>query len=323
MTASVEIVLLIVCLIGSAFYSGIETGVVSVNRLRLHHLVRRKKRGADIIQHFIDHPDHLLGTTLVGTNTCNVIVSVISASLAVQWAGAHGMWMAGVLTTLILLVAGEYLPKAWFRSYPAYRVLPFARALKVSDFVFYPLSRTVTFLARLIIPSSSIRDDTLQPFITREEIAHLTHEGEKTGQLTSAERRMILGVLELTRKTVGTIMIPRDKMVFCKDTTPTDELIDLARYRKLSRLPVFNEDERKFVGVVHILDILGDTRKRGKTARDYMRSIQWVDENTPADKILPRMRLSRQPMALVRNSRDETVGLATIEDLLEEIVGQM
>ncbi len=321
--SSLEVIILIVGIIGSALYSGMETGVVSVNRLRLQHLVRRKWRGAETIQRFLDQPDHLLGTTLVGTNLCNVAVSVTSASMFVHMLGASGLWVASLVSTLVLLILGEYLPKAWFRGYPAYRVIPFAGALQWSGYLFYPLSMGVMRLARLLIPGRTGEEEKKNPFITREELQFLAREGEKSGELSTEERRMMHGVLELSHKTCADIMVPRERMVTVAPDTPTQTLLEAARNKQVSRLPIYDESSRRFTGLVHIMDVLIDDRSKGRTAKAYARPPQYVAADSRADQLLPRMRLTRQPLALVQDERKHVIGLVSIEDVLEEIVGKM
>ncbi len=320
---SVELVILVAGLLGSALFSGMETGVVSVNRMRLHHLVRTGRRGAATIQRFLDQPDHLLGTTLVGTNLCNVAVSVTTASLAVRWLGGMGLWVASLFSTVILLVFGEYLPKAWFRGYPAYRVIPFARPLQWSGYLFYPLSLAVMRLARILIPGRTGEAERRNPFITREELEFLAREGEKTGALTSDERRMMHGVMGLSHKCCAEIMTPREHMIMVHPDTSADEVLETARRHQVSRLPIYDEQARRFTGLVHIMDVLITNERAGKTARDYARPPQYVAAGSRVDRLVPRMRLTHQPLALVQDENERIVGLITIEDVLEEIVGEM
>ena len=127
-----QLLLLLVCLAGTAFFAGVETGLISINRLRLRHLVRHKVPGAEILQDFLKRTDYLLGTTLVGTNLFTVTASVIAASLGARWFGAVGTSISDAFITLILLVVCEYIPKARFQAFPARRTLPFANLLKWS-----------------------------------------------------------------------------------------------------------------------------------------------------------------------------------------------
>jgi CBS domain containing-hemolysin-like protein len=321
--SGLDLILLLLCLLGSALYSGLETGVVSVNRLRLQHLVRQQRRGADLIQQFLARPDHLLGTTLVGTNLCNVVVSVTAASLLVAWVGTAGYVLSTLLTTVVLLILGEYLPKAWFRGYPAYRVLPFARFLAWSGHIFYPLSMVATHLARLLIPGGAAQREDDPVFMTREEFQYLAAESERAGELSSSEGRMVRGVLQLTRKTCGQLMVPRERMVIAHPETTVAEALDWARRHRVSRLPIYDEEQSKFIGLVHILDLLTAGEVGDRYVKEFARPPQYVQATARADQLLPRMRLSRQPLALVRDEADTVIGLLSLEDILEEIVGRL
>ena len=189
MSYGFQLVLILLGLLTTAFYAGIETGLISINRLRLRHLVRRKVAGADILQKFLQHPDELLGTTLVGLNIGTTIAAVVATSIGLQLAGAPGEVAADILLTFVILVAGEYVPKAWFQSFPALRCLPFARLLETSRILLTPLRVPLMGVVKLLTPLPATPKDV--PFITREELFHLTTEGQTSGVLTDQEHRMI------------------------------------------------------------------------------------------------------------------------------------
>ncbi len=320
---ALELLLLVFCLAASAFYAGIETGVVAINRLRLRHLVRRNVPGARTVQDFLNKPERLLGTTLVGTNLGHVAASVLAASLGARWLGAKGAWLAGILLTVVILVACEYIPKAWFQGFPARRALPFAGLLRVSSRVFAPVSVVLGGLLKLFLPGTRKDQKAGQPMVSREELMHLTREGETSGVLTPEEHRMIHGVFELKTTPCGEIMIPRSKFVCVPHDLPVPEVLKLAREKEYNRFPVHQADRKAFVGVLHIFDVLADPDAAGKTAQDFMRPPQLVALMTPVDHVLPRMRVTRQPMILVSDERMEVVGLVTLEDVLQEVVGSV
>jgi len=323
MTVFFQVAIIALAILGSAFYSGLETGIIAINRLRLRHMVRRKVPNADILHDFLEHPDHLLGTTLVGNNLCNVVASVTAVSLGAHVLGTAGYTVAYALVTLIMLVFGEYLPKAWFQGMPAMRTLPFAKPLHWNGVIFYPLSRAMTMLARLLIPVAAPQPSTGDSFVTLEELKHLAVEGEQSGVLTQRERHMIQGVLELPARTCREIMIPRENIFLIRPHTLSEEILEVARTRGVSRLPVYSEEEERFIGLVNIYDVLHEPDRGSKTARDYMRPPQFASAETPIIKLLSRMRLTRQPMFLVHDERSEVLGLVTVEDVLEEVVGEM
>lgn len=320
MTA-IELVVIVVCLCGSAFFSGMETGMISINRLRLRHLVRHKVKGADILNEFLDKPDHLLGTTLVGNNIVNTVVTIVSVSAGTRLLGVSGYWVASVGITLILLIFCEYLPKAWFRSFPSRRCLPFAIPLHFFGRIFSPLSAALMGLVRFFTPFVGKGDSGSSPAITREEVLHMVREGHQSGALSNDEVRMISGVFELRAMTCSEIMIPRKDMVYIHQDTRYDDIVMFARAQKSNEFPVFDRERQAFVGIVYMFDVLADENPAGKTAKDYMRPPQLVATSTPVDHILPRMRVTRQPIVLVADEKHQVAGLLTLERVLHEIVG--
>ena len=322
MTAGLQVLVIVLCLAGAWFFSGIETGLVSINRLRLQYLVRRKVPGADVLQWFLRNPDALLGTTLVGTNVSVTVASTLAVEMAADAFGPAGSLAAGVILTLVLLTFCEYFPKAWYQSFPALRSLPFAPLLKQSRRVLSPISIPLMFAVRHLLPFHRPERDRI-PLITREELVHLAKEGQTSGILTPAEHRMIHEVMQLTAKTARELMTPRDRMVFVPEDLPVPELLELARAREVSRFPVYHSAQRAFTGIVHIFDVLADPARAGKRAADFMRKPQFVADYTPVDNVLPRMRVVRQPLVLVTDERHEVIGLLTLEDVLDEVVGAL
>ena len=310
------------CLAGAAFFAGVETGVISINRLRLQHLVRRNIPGAKIIRHFLTHSDLLLGTTLIGTNLLHVVSAVLAASIGQHLLGTPGATLAGVALLLVTLIGCEYIPKAWFQAAPARRVIPYAGLLQTAAWTLRPLTLVVNSIVRWTLPRRAVKSVDDKMLVTREELLHLAREGERSGVLTSHESEMIHGVFDLTHKTCGALMTPRDRMAYVSATASPREILDLARAREFSRIVVFDPSQKSFVGVVHIFDLLADDHPEGKTAADYMRPPQLVASYLPVDHLLPRMRVTRLPLFLVTDDRYEVIGLITLEDVLREVTGE-
>jgi putative hemolysin len=319
MSLSLQLLLIALGLLVTAFFAGIETGLISINRLRLRHLVRRKVPGADILQRFLQRPNDLLGTTLVGLNIGTTVAAVVATSIGLHAAGALGELAADVLMILLILILGEYIPKAWFQSFPTMRCLPFARLLDGSRWLLTPLRVPLMGVVKLFLPRAANAKAT--PFVTREELFHLTTEGQTSGVLTAQEHRMIHSIFELKMKTCREVMTPREKIICVLADTPIEQVLELARAKNVSRLPVRDEAKQQFIGILNVFDALCDDAPAGKTARAYMRPPQLVADHTPVDHILPRMRVTRQPMVLVVNERMEVIGLVTLADVLDEILG--
>jgi CBS domain containing-hemolysin-like protein len=283
--------------------------------------MRHKIKGADILADFLAKPDLLLGTTLVGTNIMNTVFSIVAVAVAVRMIGPSGSWLASAIVTVIILVAGEYLPKAWFQSFPSRRCLPFATTLRFFGRILYPISYVLMYVVRLLTPFLSKSEGASNPPLTRDEVMHLVEEGRKSGALSNDEVRMITGVFDLRTMTCDEVMVPRKDMVYIHQDTAYDDIIMFARAQHINQFPVFDRTKKTFVGIVYIFDLLADSAPGSKTASDYMRPPQLVSVSTPVDHILPRMRVTRQPMVLVINHKSEVVGYVYLDHVLEEIVG--
>ncbi len=322
---TLQFVAIVVCMCLYAFFAGIETGVISIHRMRLRHFVKEGEPGARILEGFLENSDRLLGTTLVGTNICVVVTSVIAASLASNAMAAGGEAVASVIVSLLVLVFCEFLPKAWFRNRPIERCSRFVPGLRVAELVFKPISVTIIGITKLLVPGPSKSFTKPVPFVTREDLKILAREGEKDGVLSPRERDMINRVFELSGKTAGEIVIPRKEMTVIYTDMSIGEFYNMARSRQFTRMPVIDRETGKFVGIINVFYVLSSPHadKDGATVAEFMRRPLVISENMPVDDIFPLLRRARQPMCLVADADGEITGLITTEDILEEIVGNL
>lgn len=321
-----ELFLLLMFLLGSGFYSGMETGIVSVNRVRLRHLVKRRDKRALKVQHYIEDPDRMLATTLVGTNLCNTAITVAGASLMVRLTGNPrvGSVAAGVLFTALILVFGEYLPKAWFQSHPLRRSGRFIDILGVSARIFQGIAVPLIWVMKRLIPDPPPGEAPSKDGITRSDIQFLlSRESGATPDLSEQRRRMVLGVFVLAEKTARDLMIPRQNMVLIKQDTSMEEVRELASRSSVKSFPVYSDAEQRFTGILKLSDLFAISDDPEARWQTFLRPPQYVAEDTPADDLLPRLRLTRQPMLLVRDDQDNVTGFITTEVVLEEIVGPL
>jgi len=147
-----QILLMLFCMTSEAFFAGMETGIISIHRMRLRHFVKKGSLNARVLQGYIEHPDRLLGTTLVGTNLSTVITSVTAASVAEHLFGRLGAVLSTAAVGFMVLVFSEYLPKAWFHSQPLKRCSLFAGAFRAAEMVLRPISRVILWINRFIVP---------------------------------------------------------------------------------------------------------------------------------------------------------------------------
>ena len=324
MSPLAQILVIVGCMLGEAFFSGMETGVISINRMRLRHLVRQGSRSGRILQEFVNNPDRLLGTTLVGTNLFLVIISVVAASFASAVLGAFGEATSSLAVTVLVLVFCEYLPKSWFQSRPLDRCRHYAGTLRLAAGVFAPISAVIIQLTRWLVPGRTAPLSARGPFVTREDLKHLTEESARHGVLSRHESDMIHRVFGLSGKPAKAIMIPLAEVVSVDSDSTIREFVDIARESNFTRHPVHDREKGVYTGIVNVFDALAmRATDIGQPVVSLARPPLFIDQEMPVDDIFPRLRRFRQPMCLVRNAAKEVVGMITTEDILEEIVGEL
>jgi len=317
---------LLICvgLIVSAFFSGIETGLISLNRVRLRHEVERKNRRAIILSTFVENTEKLLGTTLAGTNACNVLIAVLSVALAARLFGDTFIvnLTATIISSAVVLVVAEIAPKSLYRRYAHRLCLSSADVLNAAAWLLAPLVSVLGLLMRFLTRTEAAEGNAPKFYVTREELKYLAKESEAKGGLTTDERQMIDGVFDFPYKTVHEIMVPLARIVTVAPETPVTELLDISQRTGYARLPV--RQGGQIIGMISVYEILFKNEVRdGKTARDYMQKPQFVLATDRIDRVLPVLRAARNPITIVVNPDGQSIGILTIEDIVEEIVGDV
>jgi CBS domain containing-hemolysin-like protein len=325
MDALTYLVIIILGVLGSAFFAGAETGLISLNRVRLRHEVERKNRRAIILNGFVENTERLLGTTLFGTNLANVLVGVYASVLATRLfhIDSFGIdFAATIVASAFLLVIGEIIPKTLFRRYSHRLCMTMADVLNAMAWLFAPLVVLLGFVMRAIVRLGGGAEAPKSFFVTREELKHLAREGETGGALSAEERAMIDGVLDFPYKTVYDIMLPIAQAVTVMRDTPVKNLLEVSERTGFARFPVGDSD--RIVGVVNVYEILFDNiGNDGKTAGQLMQKPQFVLSTERVNRVLPVLRAGRRPISIVINPEGKHVGILTIEDIVEEIVGEV
>lgn len=322
MDPGLSLFIILMCMLGSSFFSGMETGVISIHRMRLRHASRSGEHSSKLLEAYIADSDRLLGTTLTGNNICLVVMSVLATSMV----SAYGSWAetsSTVIMSVAVLIFCEYLPKAWFRSRPLDRCRRFTRFLRISEIALYPISKAIVFSSMWFIPGSRKGFARSAPFVTREDLEYLVHEGEQTGVLSPKERFMIHRVFDLSDRKAREIMTPLRQMSFVEADMNLAEFYEVARRCGFTRMPVYDGNRDEYTGVINVFYVLSsrNTDPNAKVAA-FARPPLFIDAEMPVDDILPKLRRFRQPMCLVKE-KGEVAGLITTEDILEEIVGKL
>ena len=317
--------LLVFLLLCSAFFSSSETGMLSLNRYRLRHQAKEGHRGARRASELLAHPDRLLGTILVGNNFVNILASAIATVLAMQIWGEAGIAIATVALTIILLIFGEITPKTLAALRPEAIAYPASLPLQVLLKLFYPLVVALNAISNLLLrlfgidPSSRSSDS-----LTTEELRSVVRESGHA--LPESRQNMLLGVLDLETVSVNDIMIPRNEIIGIDLEQPIERIVELLQNTRHTRLPVYRQDINQIEGMVHMRQLarrLAHDQMTHELLLQVCQPAYFVPENTPLATQLLNFQKEKRRLGLVVDEYGDIQGLITLEDVLEEIVGDL
>lgn len=317
------IVFLLAC---SAFFSGSETAMFSFNPIRLQHLKKEGFAAAKIISNLLDHPSKLLVTILIGNEVVNIFVSSTATSLCVRMFGERvGPIAATVGMTLLLLVFGEVTPKTFAVQFPQKYAFAVCRPLLLFSKVVLPVRIILTGLADMILRIIGGPRKSHEHLLTGQEFRTLLDVSEREGVVVAAEKKMIDNLFDFSEMTVKEIMIPRTDM-FCFSLNDTfEEIITKCQAELYARVPVYNDTIDNIVGIVYVKDLLPFIQQKQQNfhLRDFLRDAYFIPETKKVQELLKDFQERKIHIAIVVDEYGGTAGLVCLEDILEEIVGEI
>ncbi|HYR58070.1 MAG TPA: CNNM domain-containing protein [Chthoniobacteraceae bacterium] len=306
----------LVCALVSFVFSGIEAGLLSINRVRLRHRVKLRDASAIVVNRLLARPERLLVTVLLVTNFMNVFALTLATQECVASFGSRGYLIALGAALPLYLICLELLPKSLFRRFP-YRAVAFlCTPLRLADTLLSPLHFAGQTAARALLGQRPPSQQKL--FVAREDFKYLTIESEMTGALGTAERQMIHNVVDFRAITAEQVMVPMEKVRTIRATASVEELLRESQAQHLDRWPVLGDDGR-IAGLVQIFDLALDGRRAG-TVEDFQRRIIKVAPHEPAYSIVRKLRAARTTMAAVTDADGRPLGIVTWEDLIQRLV---
>jgi len=320
-----DIVALVALILLSGFFSGSEAAFLSLRRIRLLHLIERGEKRAMRIASMLDHLERFLGTILVGNTLANVAVSAIATGIAIQHFGStRGITIATLITTLVLLVLGELVPKTLATSKPrrfAYGVIYPLEAVTV---LLRPVVAVVRGMAWPFIRLMGARSAGVSPLVTEEDLKMMFHVGTEEGVLEVHEKEMLRSVIEFEDTMVKEVMVPRLDIVALPIDASFEQVVEIAMAKGYSRMPVYREDLDHIVGIAHVKDLLAVVEQKDLIRLpDMVRKPYFVPETKKIGRLLREFQVQKIHMAIVVDEFGAVVGLVTLEDLVEEIVGEI
>lgn len=319
----INLALMALFFLGSWFFSGYESGMVSLNRHRLVHLIRHGDKRARALATALRDSHRMLATTLVGNNICNVALSTLTTVLALEAAARLGadpslaQPLATVAVAIALLIIGEFLPKLWFTARPIERCRPLLPIFLFFRALLFPLASLCILLTRLVTPRE--RGRKRSPFLSRENLAFLMRDSEAHGEISAFERGMVSRVLELQLRRASQVMTPLARMVRVYESDNLSTVLRVFRQSHHRILPLFSDDGERCLGVLHLFDLLR-ARSKAPVPFDLRRAPVFVRADTPADNLLPYMRLRRTKVLIVLDAAGAPTGIVSQEDVLNAVL---
>ena len=317
------LILLVVLIVLSAFFSSSETSMMSLNRYRLKHLSKEGHRAARRASRLLERPDRLLGTILVGNNIVNILAASIATVIAVDVWGEAGIAIATMILTVVVLIFGEITPKTLAALRPELIAFPASVILSGLQRLLYPVVWVCSAISNLLLrilgvnPHSKDGDQ-----LTTEELRTVVREAGLVS--TRSRQNMLLGILDLEKMTVNDIMIPRNEAVGIDLDSDMAAINHQLRSCHYTRLPVYQGDINNVTGIVHMRSI-ARLLSRGELTKEALigacKEPYFIPESTPLHTQLFNFQKQKRRIAIVVDEYGDVIGLVTLEDILEEIVG--
>ncbi len=318
------ILLIIIFILLKGFFAGSEIAMVNVDKLKLHHLARTGHHGARHAIEMISEPSTMLSTTLVGTNIATVVTTTLGTSLMVYWLGDHGELFAFLLLTPLLLILGEVVPKSVFQQKSDQLVPWIIRPLRWAAILFYPINAVFSFIARLVARLVGGKNVRKNLFLTREQLRSVLEMAEHASDVDVFDRGRIKKVIRFADTLVGEAMNPIAEVTSFDVKRDISELVTLVRRRGYNPLPVYEGNTNNIIGVVSITpwDSLEQTIHTASIS-ELIALPLYVSPLQTIDQILPILRDREDHMAIVVDEFGSAIGVITMEDILEEVVGDI
>jgi CBS domain containing-hemolysin-like protein len=303
----------------SAFFSSSEMAFVSINKALIVDKARKGDKKAEILEKLLKNPDDVISAIVIGNNLVNIFASILAGVVATSIFGNVGIGIATVVMMLLILVFSEATPKAFGIKNERF-ALKVARPLFLITKLFHPLVVLLNFISKTLI--SIIGGSKKRTVVTEDEIMAMMRLGEEEGTIQKDEREMVNDVFEFDETRAYEVYTPKEKVEFIHENDTIEELIKKSIKTGFSRFPAYRKDLDDIVGMVHVKDslIVEDT---SLPVKNIMRKILKIDSTMKVDDVLREMKRNKTHLALLQDKKGKTLGLISMEDLIEEIFGEI
>ena len=320
---SVQIIFIIILLLLSAFFSSAETALTTSNKIKMKRLADEGNKNAALVIKITDNPDKMLSAILIGNNIVNISASSL-ATIFVQ--NVWGNWAVSIGTgilTLFVLIFGEITPKTAATTFANSMALKYAKIIWTLMLILTPVIFIVNKLSSGVMLILGLKKNDKESTFTEEELRTIMNVSHEEGVIEKEEREMINNVFDFGDAEAKDVMIPRIDMCMVDVNCSYDELIDIFKENKYTRIPVYEESSDNVIGIVNIKDLIFYHTDKAFDIRDFLREAYYTYEYKKLSELMVEMKKDSVNITIVLDEYGLTVGLITIEDLLEEIVGEI
>jgi len=314
--------IILFCIICESFFSGTETAFVSLDRVKIKALADKGDKGASGINSFLEKPESFFSTTLLGTNLSAVISNTVATIMVITYFGESHKYITIFIMAPLILVFGEIVPKTLYR-YHADQISPhIVVPLKIIAGILKPFVSLLSGITECFV--KFFRMDRVQtyPTTTREDLANYLDLWNINSRLKTAEKKMIERIFDFSETLAEDIMIPLVNIKALEDKDSIEEAIIKARRTGHSRIPVYSEEAYNIIGIVLAHDLI-TAQDNSLSIKDIMRPARYVPDSIPVDNLLKQIRTEGNSLAVVVDEYGGTTGIITVEDILEEVVGEI
>lgn len=319
----IQLIVIIILLMLSAFFSSAETAFTAANRIYLRTLAEDGNKKAILVINILDHQKKMLSTILIGNNVVNIAASSLTTTFAATVFDSFAIGIAAGILTILVIIFGEITPKTVATLKADSMSLRYARIIYCLMIAFTPLVIIVETLANIFMKLMGIDPDKKAPAITENELRTIVDVSHEEGVIESEERRMVNNVFDFGDSQAKDVMIPRIDMTVADIESSYEDLVAIFRQEKYTRIPIFEGETDNVVGIINIKDLFLFDSDKEFNVRDIIRQPYYTYEFKKTSDLLAELRKTSNNVTIVIDEYGSTVGMITLEDLLEEIVGEI
>ncbi|MCT4621206.1 MAG: hemolysin family protein [Marinisporobacter sp.] len=322
----IKLIILMVLLFLSGLFSSAETALTSMNIIKIKQLQNKEKKDAEVLERLMHKTPKILATILIGNNIVNIAATAIATELTFKLiSGKNATVFTTVVMTTLILIFGEITPKTYSSHYPEKVAMKLGKPLEILSVVLYPVLKILTTITNFIIKLFGGDIKGTKTLVSEEEIKTLVDVGEEAGIIERDEREMINSIFEIGDIEVTEVMIPRIDMIYLEEESTLEETLSVVMKYGYSRIPVIKDTIDNVVGILYAKDLLIYSKKNSSNfdILKLIRGAYYVPESKKVSDLLKEMQKEKVHIAIILDEYGGTLGLVTIEDILEEIVGDI